>query len=231
MAADTSARVLGFSLLEAVTRGAYLEGDRLILRHGGVERSICRVGDIQLRGRHNLANVLTALCCATAAGAPIEAIREVATTFTGVEHRLESVREWGGVLFVNDSIATSPERAIAALYSFSEPIVLLAGGRDKHLPWEDWADLALDRAVAIVAFGEAAPIVESALESARARRVAGSTNPALHLVGTLDDAVGLAARVAREGQVVLLSPGGTSFDAFVDFEARGRRFRELVQAL
>lgn len=231
MAADTPAQVLWFSLRDPVEAGGYLDGQHLVLCHDGGKGVLCCASDIKLRGRHNLANVLTASCCALAAGAPIEAIRQAATTFTGVAHRLEPVRTWRGIQFVNDSIATSPERAIAALRSFDEPIVLLAGGRDKHLPWEDWADLALDRAVAVVAFGEAAPIVQRALAGARGRRGAEMAGLALHQVETLDEAVSLAAEVARSGQVVLLSPGGTSFDAYVDFEARGRHYRELVRAL
>jgi UDP-N-acetylmuramoylalanine--D-glutamate ligase len=156
---------------------------------------------------------------------------QAATTFAGVPHRLEVVREREGVLWVNDSIATSPERAMAALRAFSEPLVLLAGGRDKHLPWEEWADLAMERTRAVVAFGDAVPIIRQALEGARARGRGGANNPVLREVATLDDAVEHAADLARAGDVVLLSPGGTSFDAFGDFEARGERFRDLVTAL
>jgi UDP-N-acetylmuramoylalanine--D-glutamate ligase len=124
---------------------------------------------------------------------------------------------------VNDSIATTPERAIAALRAFHEPLVLLAGGRDKHLPWDEWAALVRARARAVVAFGEAVPIVRAALN--------GAGGPELLCTTTLEDAVAQAAGIARSGDVVLLSPGGTSFDAFQDFAERGQRFRELVEAL
>ena len=232
MAALTSGRVLCFSLEAAVQEGAFLRGEVLILRLDGRERMLCHTGDIGLRGRHNVANVLTAACCAMAGGTSIEAVQHVASTFTGVPHRLQVVRRWRDMVFVNDSIATSPERAIAALRSFSEPLVLLAGGRDKHLPWDEWADLVLDRVRAVVAFGEAVPIIEQALQQAGDRKgETGKSRIPLYPVESLDQALSRAIDVAKPGDVVLLSPGGTSYDAFEDFEARGKRFRELVAAL
>ncbi len=230
LAARTPAEALWFSLGGPVPQGAYLDGDRLVLRHAGSEQTLCAVGDVLLRGRHNVANVLTATCCAAAAGADIEAIREAATTFRGVPHRLEVVRVCRGVTYVNDSIATSPERAVAALHSYAEPVVLLAGGRDKHLPWEAWAEVALERTRAVVGFGEAAPLIERVLRDAAARR-GDATEVDLHVEESLERAVERAAALARPGDVVLLSPGGTSFDAFKDFEERGARFRELVASL
>jgi len=231
LGARARGRVLYFSLEQPVAEGAYLQEGALLARLDGRESALCQFDEIKLRGRHNVANVLTAACCALAGGVGVEAIRRVATSFTGVPHRLEPVRVWRDVLFVNDSIATSPERAIAALRSYSEPLVLLAGGRDKHLPWEEWADLVLQRVRVVVAFGEAAPIIERALAEAHARRNGLVDSIVMCSAPTLDEAVAVAARLSRPGEVVLLSPGGTSFDAFEDFEARGRGFRELVMAL
>jgi UDP-N-acetylmuramoylalanine--D-glutamate ligase len=130
---------LAFSLNGEVPAGAFLQGDRLIWRRPGlVDLGICKARDVRLRGRHNLANILASCCLAGAAGAELAAMARVATTFGGVEHRLEPVRQRAGVLWVNDSIATAPERTVAALRAFDEPIVLLAGGRDKRLPWEEF---------------------------------------------------------------------------------------------
>jgi len=228
----TPARVLSFSLREPVDEGGWLRGETLMLRVDGQERPLCRVGEIPLRGTHNWANVLAAACCALAGGVSMDAMRDAVRTFAGVPHRLEVVRESGGVTWVNDSIATSPERAMAALRSYNEPLVLLAGGRDKHLPWEEWADLALGRARLIIAFGEAAPIVEAALAGARERaQAAADHGAAVERAPTMADAVALAAKRARPGDVVLLSPGGTSFDAFNDFEERGQAFCEQVRGL
>jgi UDP-N-acetylmuramoylalanine--D-glutamate ligase len=227
-----SGGVLWFSLQGPVERGAYLREDDLILRDGAREQVLCSRSDVRLRGRHNLANVLAAACCGLAREVSAEAMADAIAHFTGVAHRLEVVRQIRGVTWVNDSIATSPERAIAALRAFDEPLVLLAGGRDKHLAWDAWADLSAERVRAVVAFGEAVPIIERALAEALARREGGgATSPALHSVATMDEAVAAADRLARPGDVVLLSPGGTSFDAFEDYEARGQRFRELIDQL
>jgi UDP-N-acetylmuramoylalanine--D-glutamate ligase len=230
LASRTQGQVLHFSLERPVAQGAFLRGEELVLRFGGGECVLCHLSAIKLRGAHNVANILAAACAALAGGVSLEAMRAVAANFTGVAHRLEVVRKWRDILFVNDSIATSPERAIAALRSYQEPLVLLAGGRDKHLPWEQWADVVLSRVRVVVAFGEAVPIIEHALRERRAQR---SNGPAtlLHTVDSLEQAVAIATQIAQPGEVVLLSPGGTSFDAFEDFEARGARFRELVATL
>lgn len=224
-------RLLGFSLEEEVAEGGFLRDGSLMLRRGGAETMLCRADEVRLRGRHNVANVLTAACCASLVGVTPEVMRHVARSFTGVPHRLEHVREWRGALFVNDSIATSPERAMAAMQAYDEPLILLAGGRDKHLPWDSWADQALERARVIIAFGEAAPVIVRALEEAKALIGTLGDEPTLREVASLEEAVAEAARLARPGDVVLLSPGGTSFDAFADFEERGERFRELVSRL
>jgi UDP-N-acetylmuramoylalanine--D-glutamate ligase len=218
---------LGFSLTEPVASGAYLAGDLLLWKQPGLPVApICRAAELQLRGRHNIANVLAAACLAGAAGAAPHAMAEVATTFGGVAHRLEVVRRRAGVLWINDSIATAPERTIAALRAFSEPIVLLLGGRDKNLPWDDCAaEIASGGHIrSVILFGEAAPIIRAALE----RQPAATP---FTEAGDLEHAVCAAEGIARPGDVVLLAPGGTSFDAYTDFEARGNHFRALVEAL
>jgi UDP-N-acetylmuramoylalanine--D-glutamate ligase len=133
------------------------------------------------------------------------------------------------VRWYNDSIATSPERVVAALESFEAPLILLAGGRDKHLPWERFADLVLERVRHLVLFGEAAELIAAAVEAARG--AAGPQRPAVHHCRELGQAVQAADHVAQAGDVVLLSPGGTSFDAYRDFEERGEHFRRLVASL
>jgi UDP-N-acetylmuramoylalanine--D-glutamate ligase len=198
------------------------------------ERLVCEVGDIRLRGEHNVDNVLAACVIADALGIPVEAMRQVATTFSGVSHRLEWVGEVDGVGYYNDSIATSPERLVAALRSFDEPIILLAGGRDKHLPWDEAAQLILTRARHAILFGEAAGLIAEALVRARTERDLASGDERMatvHRCAQLEDAVQLASTIARPGDVVLLSPGCTSFDAFADYAERGDRFRAAVQRL
>lgn len=228
---------LGFSLAAAVEAGAYLAGDTLIWRRPGLpDRAICRASEVRLRGRHNIANILAACCLAGAAGADPEAMRSVATTFGGVEHRLEIVRQRGGVLWINDSIATAPERTVADLRAFTEPILLLAGGRDKHLPWgECAAEIHARRADGtprvrrVILFGEAAGLIADAL--AEHVRATGEAPTPVSRCTDLPAAVATAAGAALPGDVVLLAPGGTSFDAYEDFAARGRHFRALVESL
>jgi UDP-N-acetylmuramoylalanine--D-glutamate ligase len=215
-----------------VDEGAFLQGDQLILRLEGRTETICRTGELHLMGRHNVANTLAAIALAGAAGAPVGALRQVATTFAGVEHRLELVRVRGDVRWYNDSIATSPERTVAALQAINGPIILLAGGRDKHLPWKEMAALAWEKVRHLILFGEAAGLIEEAMNQARSM-LPGAQHSACQVchARTLERAVEQAARLARPGDVVLLSPGGTSFDAYRNFEDRGRHFQRLVRAL
>lgn len=222
-------RLLSFGLSgRPVGDGAWLADDgQLWLRWQGETGPVIHRSQIKLRGRHNLANILAACCLAAAAGAAPASLCQVASTFSGVEHRLQLVRTRAGVLWIDDSIATSPERAMAALRSFDEPIILLAGGRDKHLPWHDWAASVHQRARQVILFGEAAGLIKSALLPLPG----DSRVQAIHTAADLATVVSLADALSRPGDVVLLSPGGTSFDAFDDFAARGRHFRELVLAL
>jgi UDP-N-acetylmuramoylalanine--D-glutamate ligase len=221
------ARRLGFRLGAAPAdyEGAYLDGDWLALRRDGSTTRVAPRAALRLRGRHNLANALCVSAIAAAAGIEPPAVEAAFRSFNGVPHRLEVVAEVGGVQYVNDSIATSPERSIAALESFDAPIVLLAGGRDKRLPWDRWAEVVGQRVRHLVLLGEATALI------ADAARAHGAAAVPRHQVETLDAAVARASELARPGDVVLLSPGCTSYDQFQNFEERGARFRALVQAL
>jgi len=225
-----AARRVGFSMTQDVPEGAFLRHEQIIWRRGGHETRICSTGEIVLRGRHNVANVLAACAISGVAGATPEAMRQVATTFAGVPHRLELVRDRNGVRWYNDSIATTPERLAAALESFDEPLILLAGGRDKHLPWQEMAHLTLAKVRHLLLFGEAAELIEKEIDIAR--ECSSSPSPLqVRQCGELATAVETANQLACAGDVVLLSPGGTSFDAYADFEERGRHFQALVNAL
>jgi len=211
--------------LVAAQEGTFLRDEVIVFRWGRREQAVCAVKDIGLRGQHNVLNVLAACAISGAAGAIPEAMRAGIEGFTGVEHRLEFVRERDGVKWYNDSIASAPERVVAALNSFEEPIVLLAGGRDKKLPWEDFARLAKTRVKCLVLFGEAGPLIQRAVEAANMDRAQYT------LCGKLGEAVRVAAGKAESGDVVLLSPGCTSFDEFTDFAERGEKFKEWVREL
>jgi UDP-N-acetylmuramoylalanine--D-glutamate ligase len=218
-------RLAYFSGESAVDAGACLRGDKAVFRWAGREHEVCTLHDIRLRGWHNVVNVLAACAISGVAGAAAPAMRAAIAGFTGVEHRLEFVRERGGVKWYNDSIASAPERVVAALKSFDEPLVLLLGGRDKKLPWEGLAHSAKARAKHLVLFGEARTLIQSALEAA------GMEAARYTLCAKLAEAVGVAASQAASGDVILLSPGCTSFDEFQDFAERGDRFKEWVQQL
>ena len=236
LADDAPARISWFSLPEEKEDGAFGPGGKLTVRSAGVESAVCSHEDVRLLGRHNLLNVLAACALAQAVSVPVQAMRQVATSFTGVEHRLEFVADVRGARWYNDSIATAPERSLAALRSFDSPIVLLAGGRDKNLMWNEFAAEVTRRVRHVITFGEAGPMIARLFDGqvsgeARADAVAGVLLEGVTETQTLEDAVVAAATVARAGDVVLLSPGGTSFDAFQDFEERGDRFRQLVADL
>ena len=218
-------RLAWFSGAGEVDEGAFLRGEALVWRWAGREQIVGQRSDIRLRGFHNVLNVLAACTISGAAGATVEQMRAGFADFMGVAHRLEFVREVNGARWYNDSIASAPERVIAELKSFEEPIILLLGGRDKKLPWDELAALVKTRVKQTVLFGEAAPLIEKALWAAQ-------IEPARYTsCTTLAEAVTVAARHARAGDVVLLSPGCTSFDAFKDFAERGEKFKEWVKAL
>jgi UDP-N-acetylmuramoylalanine--D-glutamate ligase len=202
--------------------GAYLSGDSITIRRAGTIVGALPISAVRLRGDHNVANVLTACATAAVMALPIDAMETAIRSFQGVAHRLQVVGRAHGATWVDDSIATSPERTIAGIRSFAEPVVLLLGGREKNLPLEGLAAEIRGRARAIVCFGEAGPLFHQALKDAAAQAI---------LVDTLGEAVAAAAAVVGEGDAVLLSPAGTSFDAYPNFEARGQAFAELVRAL
>jgi len=222
-------KLYAFSLseLEEGLNGTYLQDGLLNLRDGEAYLPLILREKILLRGDHNVLNALAAFAIGHAAGFPLVVMLEAVEDFRGVPHRLELVRELHGVRWYNNSIATAPERTIAVIHAFDEPIVLLLGGRDKNLPWEELMQLVSERVDHVVLFGEAAEKIEKTVESLGpgAKRFTVTRANGLH------EAVLQAAEVAESGDVVLLSPGGTSFDEFKDFEERGERFREWVQEL
>lgn len=207
--------------------GTFIENNQIMLQIGKDKLKMLPIDWINLRGEHNLYNVLAA--CAIAAGATISlpGIQLAVETFDGVPHRLELVRDLNGVRWYDDSIATAPERTIAAINSFDEPIVLLLGGRDKNLPWDKLAQLIRRRVSRVVIFGEAGDLIAEAIGPKKS----GQAMRSVVRCATLQEAIKTAHNQAEAGDVVLLSPGGTSYDAFKDFEERGQAFKEWVNQL
>ncbi|HET9984687.1 MAG TPA: UDP-N-acetylmuramoyl-L-alanine--D-glutamate ligase [Longimicrobiales bacterium] len=200
--------------------GAFLADGVMAMRLESWDLPLVRADELRMLGEHNAANALAASLAAALAGAPVVAIRDGLRSFRGLEHRLEVVGEWDGVLWVNDSKATNIASTLVALRSVQRPIVLLLGGRHKGEPYTAMIPELRDRVRLVVAYGEAAPIVEQDLRRAvRVERIGGS----------FEDVVEQASHLAHPGDAVLLSPACSSFDMFSSYEERGRRFKDLAR--
>ncbi|MDX1436377.1 MAG: UDP-N-acetylmuramoyl-L-alanine--D-glutamate ligase [Anaerolineales bacterium] len=219
--------VFGFERPPEGFSGSFIKDGMLVTHAGNRMEQVMQVARIPVRGRHNVLNALAASAVALALDVPVEEIRAGIESFAGMPHRLEHIRSWRGAEWYNDSIATAPERTIAALQTFDPPIILLAGGRDKNLPWEGAGSEICRRVRQLIAFGEAASLVIEAVENASS----GDTKVAIARCDSLRDATREAARLAEPGDTVLLAPGGTSFDEFKDFEERGEKFKQWVNEL
>ena len=221
LASRVKARLLWFSRRAPVTQGAFVRDGWVTLRLGRGDQAVCPVGEIFLRGAHNLENVLAATACAGALGVPPERLRLVIRAFRAVPHRIEWIRERAGVAFYNDSKGTNVDATLKALAAFDEPIVLIAGGRDKGQRFDALADAARGRVKAAIVIGEGRATLGPALRAVTRVEDAAS----------MGEAVRRAAALAVAGDVVLLSPACASFDLFRDYEHRGQVFAEEVRAL
>jgi UDP-N-acetylmuramoylalanine--D-glutamate ligase len=217
----------GFTPLSRDGDGTFVKGTEFFVRTRGREEKLPVADAIELRGEHNRLNVMAACTISYSAGFTPSDMRAGIEGFKGVAHRLEFVRDWHGSLWYNDSIATAPERTIAAINSFSSPLVLMLGGRDKDLPWQDLANVIHKRVDHVILFGEAAPKIDAALGP----QVSGQRPFTRPTCKNLKEAIIGASRATQPGFVVLFSPGGTSYDEFKDFEERGEYFRKWVLEL
>lgn len=218
------AQIIWFSGKERLTSGVFVE-DGWICHHLP-QREFTRllpVEEIKLPGSFNLENCLAATAIALCAGAKPEGICQVLSTFQGVEHRMEFVREWNGIKFYNNSKATNAEASKNALTSFTEPIVLIAGGLDRGVDFQELVPVMKDRVHALVAYGQSAAILEErAKEAGIVQRV---------IVSEIEAATNAAAKLARPGDIVLLSPACASWDLYTSFEERGSIFKQAVHRL
>lgn len=195
--------------------------DGVIFRHG---TEVMKCSDVLLPGVHNIENYLAAILAVEDLVSD-EDIRHVARTFGGVEHRIELVRQKDGVRFYNDSIASSPSRTIAGLRSFNQKVILIAGGYDKHIPFDELGVEIAKRVKLLVCTGATGEKI------AAATRAADPTTPEILMVPDFYDAVHTAAEKAESGDVVLLSPAGPAFDRFKNFMVRGAEFKRTVMSL
>ena len=212
---------LAFSTLQTAHNAAFVADGNLMVNVDGKDLRVLPVSDIRIRGAHNLQNAMAASLASLEMGIPVGSVTETLKTFPGVEHRLEPVREYRGVSYVNDSKATNVDSVWYALQSFTVPIVLLLGGRDKGNEYGRLLPLVKQHVRAIIALGESADKVVNAFTGTVPVRVAKN----------MKEAVMLSAAEAKSGDVVLLSPACASFDWFDNYEHRGRVFKEEVASL
>lgn len=212
-----------FSRRRILESGVCLQNGEVVIKSEGSTVPVCAVEEIRLPGLHNLENVLAATAIAWSAKVEVSKIREALIAFEGVPHRLEFVRELKGVLFVNDSKATNPGAAIKALQSFSRPVVLIAGGKDKGGNFKELASYVKDRVSFLVLLGETADKIAEAVEEVNFNRWLKVKN--------LPEAVFQAYQRAQKGDVVLLSPACASWDMFINYEERGELFKKVVHSL
>ena len=229
MQKDCKGEQVWFTRLHETDKGAFLResDDTLCYAKNGVVTPILPRAEVKLRGLHNVENLLAAIA-AVWGRVPVEAMRQVGSTFTGVEHRIEPVRTLDGVTYYNDSIASSPTRTIAGLRSFNQKIILIAGGYDKKIPYEPLAPEILAHVKTLVLMGATGPRIEAAV-----RGCAGFDESALTILhaDSMQHAVELARGAAQPGDVVSLSPASASFDLYPNFEVRGRDYKNIVKNL
>jgi len=219
-------RVRLFSRQQEVADGAFVRDGAIWLRRGEEEREIVKTDEIRIPGQHNVENYLAAIAAVDGLVSD-EVIRTVAREFAGVEHRIELVRTRRGVRWYNDSIATSPTRTIAGLRSFSQKLILIAGGYDKHIPFDVLGPELVAHVKLLILCGATANQIRACVTGCADYH----GEPEMIECATLDEAVKLAAERAQEGDVVTLSPACAAFDQFPNFMVRGRYFKDLVNAL
>ncbi len=217
-----------FSVKKKLYNGAYLDGTTICYSDFGKITEIMDIKDVKIPGMHNVENYLAAIS-AVWGTVDVETIVAVAKTFGGVEHRAEFVREFNGVKYYNDSIASSPTRtALGTLSLYDEKIIIIAGGYDKHIPYEPLGSVINDKVKVLVLLGDTAPKIESAVKSAdnydkTAIKIINVTN--------MEEAVAAAKENAEQGDIVSLSPASASFGLYKNFEERGNHFKSIVNNL
>jgi UDP-N-acetylmuramoylalanine--D-glutamate ligase len=223
LARRTPGTVIFFSRRHRLEQGVFVHKGQILVRDNGVETPVSATQAIFLPGAHNLENALAAVAAGWALNVGVAPLARALAGFRGVPHRLEVIGQIGGVRYVNDSKATNPEAACRALEAYAEPIVLIAGGRNKGNDFNAFMEKAREKVRVLIVLGECAEEIVRAAERAGIRQVLRAAD--------LPGAVALARNVALPGEVVLLSPACTSWDMFNNYEERGDLFRRVVQEL
>jgi len=223
LATRCRSRVIFFSTDQILNEGAFIKNNKITIVIDNKITEICTVDKILLRGKHNLENILCAAVMAFIAGVKPDIIRKTLINFSGVRHRMEEVASINGILYINDSKATNPESVIKALESFDQPIILIAGGRNKGSDFSVLARTISKRVKALVLLGEAREEIKTAVIQTGFKNI--------HEVEDFASGVKKAGEQAARGDIVLLSPACASWDMFKSYERRGDYFCELVNSL
>lgn len=222
-------RVLKFSRKSQLNNGAYLdENNNIVFADNGKKTVVMNIADIKIPGMHNVENYMAAIS-AVWGEVSVENIVNVAKTFAGVEHRAEFVREFEGVKYYNDSIASSPTRtALGTLSLYDFKIILIAGGYDKKIPYDGLGPVICDKVKYLILMGATAPKIKAAVLNADNY---SDGNPTIIEVSNMEEAVAKAREVAKPGDLVSMSPASASFDLYKNFDQRGKHFKSIVNGL
>ena len=230
---DRSVRYFNLKNINKEEPGVYLDNENIVSNVNGNLEVIDNISNVKLVGMHNIANI-----CAAASAVinltGIDPIRSVITTFGGVEHRMELVREFNEVKWYNDSIGTSPTRTIAGLKSFGQRIILIAGGYDKNLEYDPIAPYILDKVKTLILMGKTALKIEKSVIDEIAKRDRQNEEyikPDIITLSSMEECVDYAASIAQSKDIIVLSPASASFDMYKNFEVRGNHFKDLVNKL
>lgn len=225
---EVKGRLILFSIKEECATGAFLKGNTIVYREGNMEKEILSIDDIKLPGMHNVENYLAAIS-AVIPEVSTGSIINVARNFAGVEHRNEFVRTVNGVSFYNDSIGSSPTRTTATLKSFKRKVILIAGGYDKKLCYDELGEIIHNNVKSMVLMGNTADKIEKAYKD-YVQKEKVDPIPVIR-VSNMEEAVNAAYKLAASGDIVVLSPASASFDLYSNFMERGNHFKEIVQRL
>ena len=220
---EAKGEVREFSSKRVIENGAYYQDGTLYLEG----KEVCKKDDIVIKGMHNVENYLAAFA-ATKDDVSVKSMKDVAETFSGVEHRCELVREIDGVKYYNDSIASSPTRTLAGLRAFDKKVIIIVGGYDKHIPFEPLAKEGYPYIKELILMGDTKDKIKEVFDKLQEEK---GVKVNMHIVNSLEEAVNKAKELAVSGDVVTLSPACASFDMFPNFMARGEAFKDIVKKL
>ncbi len=223
LAKNCNSKVIFFSRKEKLNKGIYLDENNNIIIDINEKIVLLNASELSLPGDHNLENCMASIGITYVSNIDLEIIKDVLKTFKAVEHRQEFVRELNDIMFVNDSKGTNPDSTIKAVKSYNKDIILIAGGKDKGSSFDELLEIAKENVVALVLLGETAPIIEEAAKEKGFDKI--------YIVNNMKEAVETSYKIAKKGDVVLLSPACASWDMYSNFEVRGKDFKDNVNNL